>query len=53
MMDFGTKLYANYSPTPGNWVLGLADAYVPCLIPILVGCAPLGGGARIRMVGTS
>lgn len=53
MIDFGTKLYANFSPTPGRWVLGLADAYVPCLQFILVGCAPIGGGSRIRMLGTS
>ena len=52
-MDWGTKLYANYKPLPGHWVLGLARTYSTCLVPILVGCAPIGGGPRIWMMGTS
>jgi len=53
MIDFGVKLYANYSPVPGRWTLGLADGYIPCLQYIVIGCVPIGGGPRIRMLGTS
>lgn len=56
VIDFGTRRYLNYAPVPGRWVLGLADAYAPCLQFILVGCAPIPGiegGSRIRMIGTS
>lgn len=53
MLDFGSKLYSKYQPFTGHWVLGLADGFSPCLIPILIGCTSIGGGSRIRMLGTS
>ena len=55
--DLGTILYRELQPFPGHWVLGLANAFEPCVIfvpsplgPIPV---PIGGGLRIFMMGTS
>ncbi len=55
--DIGSMIYANYTPISSHWVLGIADAFAPCMIfiptpfgPIPV---PIGGGERVRMMGTS
>lgn len=55
--DPGTIIYMNFKPFTGSWVLGLADAFEPCVIfvPSPVGPlpVPIGGGERIRIMGTS
>lgn len=53
IIDSGTRIYEKYQPFVGHWVLGLADASVPCLEATPVGCIPVGEGGRIRIVGTS
>ncbi|MEK7118174.1 MAG: hypothetical protein AAB869_01045 [Patescibacteria group bacterium] len=37
----------------GVWLLGLASGYNACLIIIPRGCADIGGGPRMSIVGTS
>ena len=52
MVDAGSVIYEKFAPLPGHWVLGLADAFEPCLEPTLFGCVPIGGGGRVRIMGT-
>lgn len=48
-----SRIYAKYQPLPGHWVLGLADATLPCVVGIPPACIPAGEGPAIRMIGTS
>jgi len=57
MLDPGSILYRNYQPFIGHWVLGLANAFEPCLMWVCtpLGCfpVPIGGGERVWIMGTS
>lgn len=49
-----TKLYANFTFTPGHWVLGLAlPTSLQCLVYAGTSCVNVGSGKPIIMMGTS
>ncbi len=54
-----SRVYKNYRPIPGRWVLGIAGGFAPCMmavfipIPPFVTCAPTGGGGLVIRMGTS
>ena len=53
MLDAGTVIYEKYTPFIAHWVLGLADAFVPCMVYVGTACVPAGEGGRVRIMGTS
>lgn len=55
MVDAGSIVYEKFNYSIGHWVLGLSDAFEPCLVPsgLFGACIPIGGGGRVRIMGTS
>lgn len=54
-----SRIYKNYLPIPGRWVLGIATGVSPCMvliplpIPPFMTCIPMGAGGVIVRIGTS